>query len=391
LTFNPYLYLEQTYTDNVRFTAEGESDTFTRMAAVFPVNYDLRRSGSIFASYQFFLDRFADFKDFDNEGQRFDLGYTVKPDQKSQFRIGGSYLERDDQGLLLSDLTEDLFLTPRLTRKVSRIGAAYRRQLAPTWSGRIGVSYANFDFDKVVDQQDDEVLTSVQSRHGFIYDLGIEKRLSDRTVTGLGYAFNDFILDPVVGDPQFNMEGFEEIHQLYWFLRHTVGPLWRLDTRLGGFDRSGIGSDGRPLDRQGATGRFAAFRRFRTTELELFAGYAPTTEELLRGTSTVTTIGAALRDITPGRWDWRVFTRAGRRNPSNSNEADIDILTVGGEVQWALQRKLTLRFKTLYSDQTSDDTFSDRSFFRASLALYWFPIGRTELAGAPAYPFADDF
>jgi len=51
---------------------------------------------------------------------------------------------------------------------------------------------------------------------------------------------------------------------------------------------------------------------------------------------------------------------------------------------------LTLRFSTIYSDQTSDDLFSDRSFLRASVALFWFPLGRTQLGGAPTVPFSDE-
>ncbi len=388
LTFNPYLYLEQTYTDNVRFTSAGDSDTYTRAAIVLPITYDLRRQGSVFASYQYFVDRFNTFDDFDNEGQRFDLGYTVKPSEPSQFRIGGSYIRRDDQGLIGSQLDEDVFLTPRLTREILRVGARYRRRLSQTWAGAVGITYASFDFDKIVDTQDDALLTSVQSREGWIYEATLEKRLSDRTTTGIGYSFQDFTLDPVEFDPNFDMEGYEEIHTVYVFLRHTVGPLWRIDVRAGGFSRDGVGSDGSDLSREGATGRIAAFRRFRTTELEFFAGYAPTTQGLLRGTSTVTTVGVALRDMTPGRFDWRIFARAGRRNPANDFESDIDILTAGGYTEWHLQRLLTLRFSTLYSDQTSDDLFSDRSFVRASLALYWFPLGRTELGGAPAVPFA---
>ncbi len=349
----------------------------------------MRRQGSLFASYEYFVDRFSDLDDLDNEGQRFNLGYTVKPDQLSVFRIGASYLERDDRGRLESALVDDLFLTPRLTRTVFRIGTSYRRQFSPTWSAGAGITYVDYDFDKISDRQDDLILIGVQSREGFIYDFTLEKRLSERSRTGLGYAFSDFTLDPIENDPRFNQEGDEQIHNLFWFWRYTIGPLWRLDLRLGYYDRSGTNSDGSPIDREGGTARLAAFRNFRKSQLELFAGYAPSSEGILRGTSTIATVGAALRDITPGRWDWEVFARAGRRDPANEGEADIDVITTGGYVQWHLQRLLTLRLSSYYTDQTSDDFFSNREVWRVSLGLYWFPLGRTEIGGAPAVPFSD--
>ncbi len=388
-TFNPYLYLEQTYTDNARFSPVSESDTYTRAAVVLPLTYDMRRQGSLFASYEYFVDRFSDLDDLDNEGQRFNVGYTVKPSSPSVFRIGASYLERTDQGRIPSQLVEDFFLTPRLKREVLRVGASYRHRLSQTWSTAFGVTYVDFDFERASSSQNDIVLIGVQSRDGLIYDFTIENRQSERSTVGLGYTYSDFTLDPIELDPRFNMEGDEQIHTLFGFWRYTVGPLWRTELRLGYYDRQGTNSDGSPIDRDGASARFSAFRNFRTTQLELFAGYAPSSEGILRGTSTVTTVGSALRDVTPGRWDWEVYARASRRRPANPGEADIDVLSTGGYVQWHLQRLLTLRLHSFYSDQTSDDFFSNRSVFRISLGLYWFPLGRTQIGGAPAVPFAD--
>lgn len=388
VTFNPYLYLQETYIDNARFSTMAEGDTFTRVAVVLPLTYDMRRQGSLFASYEYYIDRFNDLDDLDNEGQRFNLGYTVKPTAPSVLRLGAAYSERDDQGRINSQLQEDLFLTPRLTRKILRYSASYSRQMTATVSAGVGVTYADFDFERVVSNQNDDLLIGVQSRHGFLYDASVEKRFSERLTTGIGYAYSDFTLEPIENDPG-EREGEEEIHTLYLFWRYTVGPLWRGDLRLGYYDRDGINTNGTPIDREGGTARLAAFRTFRKTQLELFAGYSPSSEGLLRGTSTVTTLGVALRDVTPGRWDWEVFARAGRRDPADPAQADIDVAATGGYLQWHLQRLLTLRLSTFYTDQESDDFFSNRSVWRISLGLYWFPLGRTQIGGAPAVPFSE--
>ncbi len=389
LTFNPYLYLEQTYTNNAGFTTLGQGDYYTRAAVVLPVSYDLRRQGNLFVSYEYFVDRYNDLEQFDKEGHRFNLAYIIKPTQPSQFRIGASYTRRDDQGRIGSRLQEDLFLTPRLRREILRVGVGYRRQLSATWSSSAGVTYADYDLDRVISSQDDNILTAVQGRSGWIYDASLGKRLSERSTTGFGYSYSDFTLDPVAGDPVFNREGEEQIHSAYWFWRYTFGPLWRLDLRLGGYKREGFSSDGRPLDREGGIAHVSGVRSFRRTELEVFGSYAPTSEGLLRGTSTITTVGAALRDITPGRWDWEIFGQTGRRDPADPAEDEVDAIVAGGYLQWHLQRLLTLRLSTLYQEQRSDNFLIDLSAYRVSLALYYFPLGRTRIGGAPAVPFAD--
>jgi hypothetical protein len=391
LTFNPYLFIEQRYTSNVFFQPEGDSDSITRLAVVLPITYDLRRQGTFTASYQFFADRFSTFDELDNEGHQFNVGYSVKPRQASQFRIGGSYYVRDTQGEIGSDLVEDFFLTPPLRREITRVGTRYRHRLSATWGVGFGLTYAEFDFDRILGVEDPDVFTSVQSREGWIFDATVDKRLSERATTGLGYTFQDFTLSPVEGSDQFNMEGYEEIDTLYWFLRYIVGPLWRYDTRLGVFRRDGTGSDGSDLFREGFTGRFTAYRRFSRTELELFAGYAPTSQGLLRGTSTVSAVGVALRDMTPGSWDWRIYTRYAIRDPSVASDPTIETGSLGADVQWHLQRLLTLRGTTLYTNQTSDSGSQDREFLRVTLGLYWFPLGRTQLGGAPTVPFAESF
>lgn len=386
LTFNPYLYLEETYTDNARFVTRGEGDFYTRVAVVLPVTYDLRRQGSLFASYEYYIDRFNDLEELDTEGQRLDFGYEFKPSRPSHVRFGASYIRRDDQGRIGSRLREDLFLTPRLRREILRFGAAYRRQLAPTWRAGVGVTYAEYEADRVRSSDDDVVLLSVQSRSGWIYDASVSKQLSERSSTGLGYTYSDFTLDPIRGAPG-SREGEEQIHTIYWFFNYTFGPLWRFDTRLGGYRREGINSDGRRLDREGVSAQVSGTRSFRRTELELYALYAPTSEGFLRGTSTVTSVGAALRDITPGRWDWEVFAQAGRRDPASPGEADVDAYSTGGYIQWHLQRLLTLRGSALYLENRSDDLLADKATYRISLALYFFPLGRTQIGGAPAVPF----
>ncbi len=390
LTFNPYLFLEQTYTTNARFRpVDEEADWFTRAAVVFPLTYDMDRKGSFFASYKFFVDRFQTLDDLDSEGQQLDLSYSVKPSERSNFRIGASWVERSDQGGIRSNIVDDIFLTPRLENRVFRIGAVYSRWLSQTWRFRTGLTYADYDFDRATADQNDVIFTQVQGRDGWIWDVNLGKRLSERTTTGFGYSYSDFTLDPIRGDSQFSQEGDEQIQNLYWFLRYTVGPLWRYELRLGYFDRRGTGSDGNSLERDGWNARVLANRTFRRSSLEVFAAYAPTSEGLQRGTSTVTSVGVALRDATPGRWDWELFARASNRDPALAPQADIDIVTGGGFLQWNLQRLLTLRLTSVYTEQTSDDFFSNRQVWRTSLGLYWFPLGRTTIGGAPPVPFSD--
>lgn len=383
--FNPYLYVEQFYTDNVRFTRAGDSDTFTRLAVVLPVRTSLPRDGSLLFSYTYFVDRFNRFDRFDSESHRFNLGISYKPTIETGVGLNAQYRHTDDQGLIESREEEDLFLTPRVTRENTLVGLFFRQRVRRLWTWRVAVNYINNNFDRILGvEEGDEVLLGVQGREGFRGSLGLSRPLSEKTTVGLGYSLSEYDLDPRPDLP-LAIEGEETIHRLSFYVRHQLTRLWVLDGRIGAFRRTGLSSgvpgDQVDLFREGLQGRLSAFRELRWSELELYVAHNPTSRGDIRGTSTTSLAGIAWRDNTPGRWDWASYARYALRDPTDRRQGDIESLAVGGRVEYQFARLLTLRFTSRWIDQTSDTGAADRSEYRVSLALFYYPLGRTRLGG----------
>ncbi len=388
--FNPHLYLEASYSDNVTFTRTPQDDVFFRFAAVFPVSHELRRDSLLTASYTLFFDRFKEFDQFDSESHRFSLGLLTRPSERSALVFSSYYETTEDQALLADPEEFGLFLTPRLKRDILDVDLGYRQDLPGRWAIGGNVGYTEIDFDTILGVQDRRALLAVQSRSGFRASVSLSREFSTRMTGGIRYGWRDFDLDPIPGDPS-SMMGEETTHFLSLFVRRTLTQLWRFDANAGVFRRTGQGSDGSDLFREGFFGGLAFTRTLRRIEVELFGRYSPTSEGPLRGTSTDTIVGVSVNDITPGRWTWQAYARYGIRDPAERTRDEVESLGAGGYVEWGLQRLLSLRFSASWVDQTSDDILDDRSFYRVSLALIYYPLGRRKLAGGPGRPIETEF
>jgi len=136
-----------------------------------------------------------------------------------------------------------------------------------------------------------------------------------------------------------------------------------------------------PPWRNGVQGSFQLERNFRRTVLSVTAGHAPDAGGSRIGTSVTSFLQMSLADSFYRSWTWVVFGRAARRDPNSDLEKALNSGSIGGGLQFRLQRYLGLNLSGSYVEQTRQISSGSLTYYRVIVSLVGYPTGWTKSKG----------
>lgn len=370
-TFDPQVNVGLFSTNNVALTREDpRSDWGLRLALILPVVRQLDR-GSLTFSYSPWVELFRETDTFNNVSHRLRLSLVTAPTPESSLNLTAAYSKTQDQGVVESIDPADLFLTQRTDRQRSSLDFTYGDQLRNRWNWGFTLGGSIWNYDRVIDSGVGDEPIGLEDRSEVRTSFQVTRSLSPTTALGLRYGYRRFVLD-LSGDE--NSQSFSFVYQ------KDIEERLSLEFSVGGYHNTGEAVTG-PLDpssgsRSGVQGQLRLTRNWRQSALAIVAGHRPSSGGARIGTSVNSYVGLSYGNRGDQVWDWGVYTRLARRDPSNENQKVINNLALGGRVGRRLNRKTTIRMTARVFDQTDDGGESSATYLYVWLGAVWRPLAR---------------
>jgi len=379
-TFDPKITLSHRYTDNVRILEDNtaSSDASTRLSIGLNLGHEMK-NGSLEFNYTTGYIKYQDFDELDHTGHLLSFGLNTSPGRGS-LSVSTWFRRSQDQGEPDSLDEADLFLAQRTTRELIRTSVSYRRSVASgRWQWDVGVRGDRSRFEAIADFDSGTALTAVEDRIGYSGRLGFGRTVSPRTSVGVEYRYKEFELD---------VSQDETVNSFRFTLKHAATRKTAVNVRLGAFDRSQDPNPTAPtvdLDGTGFSGRVSVIHGFKSYTLAFDAGHSPSSGGARQGTSTDTAVGLSLVPtlesgrVARRRWDWRLWTKYARRDPSDRTAPSIDSIGLGTWLERTFRFPLGLRLGALIVDQSGESAADDGSFYKTNVSLIYRPLANTRI------------
>lgn len=380
-TFEPSIFVSQSYTDNVRFVDDEEgrdvSDSSTMVVLQLPVRHQLRR-GELNFSYTGGRTVYREFDVLDNTSHRLRSGVSTTPSRLSNLSLSTYFSQTQVQGNSTSVDGEDVdfFLAGRTDRESYGATLAYRHQVGVRWrwNASVGASRASFD---PIEDTDSSAILDVQDRGTYSGTLGFDRTLFRRWSAGANYGYRQ---------TEFETDGDDEtIQSIGVRFTQNLGERGSITYEIGAFERDREGLDNQEagdFDDGGVYGgvNLGITQPVGPVQFSFGAGVRPSSGGALRGTSTNTTVSVSLGPSRPRNWYWQVTMRFTRRKSSDRTDPDLDTVAWGSSIERYVAQALGIRLSVNGADQSTDevtDGARNGSFYYATLGLVWYPRGRT--------------
>lgn len=377
-TFDPSIFLSQSYTDNVRFVGEEDadvSDSSTMLVLDLPVRHQLRR-GELNFAYTGGRTVYREFDALDFTSHRLRFGVSTTPSRVSDLSFSTYFSKTQEQGNSASVDGEDVnfFLAGRTDRQTYGASLDCGRQMGPHWRWGATVGASRSEFDPIEDADTNAIL-DVQDRDTYSGALSFDRTLSRKWSVGAVYGYRQ---------TRFDADADETTQSLGVRFNQNLGERGSITYEIGGFDRDRDGLDpqaAQDLDDGGIYGgvNLGVTQPVGPVQFGFGAGVRPSSGGALRGTSTNTTVSVSLGPSMPRNWFWRLTSRFTRRDSSDRTEPDLDTVSLGASIERYLGQSVGIRLSAIWADQSTDEETigaRDGSFYYATLGLVWYPKNR---------------
>jgi hypothetical protein len=375
-TFNPWISIGYTYTDNVDYlnpSGTKTGDYAATGAVVLPL---VRRSerGSLRLTYGASTVAYQEESQFDNTEHRVSFDVYRENRRRSSWRVSTNYVKTDEQQtspILPAEIvpgeSEDpddanLSLTSRTDRETIDAAFDYGWRIGRRWGLNAGLRAGETRVDGGTD---------VEDRTWYGPSVRLRNTFSRRTSLGVGYHYQKIELE---------VSGDEDFHALEFFLERGLSRKLQLELHVGGMkrDTETLGSD--TLVFGTANVRFNHGLTLGPVRLDFLAGVSPARAEALAGTALNSTAGFSISGVRVRPVNWRIGTTYNHRSPFESGEATSETFRVRAGVEPRISKLLGIRFAASYSDQTSEDTALEASHTRVGVTLVVYPLSGKRIA-----------
>lgn len=363
--FEPSLSFGYSYTDNVQYQdADDSSDQSARLGLALALSHQ-ERWGTLSLSYGTGFSKFDTFDELDNLSHSFSFGLDADRGLRS-LGFSAYYTLSQDQGQTESLEDLDLFLTERTTRELYGASLSYGRRLrSERWNWGLSLGASDSSYDDIDDFSTPMSTLQTEDRSSFSGSVSFDRVFTRTTSGGLSYRLLSDDLD---------LSGDSKAHSLGFTLSHTVSDRVQLAAQLGAYQRS---SDTLAEDPSGIQGNVSLQRTYRSVKLGLSARHGASSGGALRGTSLDTSVGISLAPTSAvAGWTWSTAARWGHRDPDEKLSPTVQSVGLSAGTERKLARTLGLRLGGSISDQSGDSISNNGSFYKVSVGLAWYPIGR---------------
>lgn len=387
VSFNPSLWIGQSYTSNVLFTSEEEiSDSYTTVGLTLPVTRTTKKSETEFIyrpSYQFYNS--AD--QLDNLSHQLSLLVASRPGRAATVDLNVLYYYGQDQGAADSTDGSDIILLPRNTREQGTIGLSFGNRISGRWRWGASAEYEILSYSQIRDDGGDlgpvlpQDRTSIGAAGLITYDL------SPLSSAGFEVRVSQFDLD---------ITGKENVEELSFVYRKTGSRNSTFRLGIGGYRSSLDPAVPLPpeqnLTQTGAQAVFSYDRELRTLQWGIRGAHRPTFGYGRFGFSTDTYLGVFLGKAFSRVLDGGLALRWARSEPRIEFETldSVDSVAIGGHLSLQAHPTLGLRLSANVVDQLSrsnqggDLPTGDVAALQATFLLVWSPLAEKPIAQGPS-------
>lgn len=383
-TFNPELSVAAGYDTNVEYLGspnEGTSDEVAQLRAFLPYRV-VRTRWDLLLSYRLSYNVYRNNNDFDYAGHHLNLGWTTDVGRFSRFGLWTRASRTQDQGDPYGQDETDLNLTQRTQRTFLRVGMTFDQQVGRRWKWGLGLNAGRATYQRVEGTTPPADAPPLEDRDSYKLEFRLDRILNPRNDLG-GYVSGEYVefeLNPAQTLTRIGME---------WNHRRTQALGFR--SRLGVYSRRQDdipGGESPTLNRSGIELGFVLdYEQLVGPAILTFEAFAePSTGGLLPDGSTNIGVGVIATRANPRlQWDWSLASRYTYRIPSESTNPDIQTLSIDGRIERRFGRKVGLRLRARYVDQTDNGNGGvSGSYGIVGLRFVWYPIGGSRLAMGPS-------
>jgi hypothetical protein len=207
--------------------------------------------------------------------------------------------------------------------------------------------------------------------------------LEDRNEYGglAGLYFDTSPRDRIGGEIAYDIYDLEEtgkenVGLVSFVWNREIGRTVAMDLQVGLFHRDPASEVAAPDENDsGVHGLLRLMKTSRRTRTVFFLRNGPSAGGALLGTSTDTTARIAVEGEINPSWLWSLYAGYAKRDPTDSEQPDIDSTQAGAGLEWRPHQHLGFRLTLDHLERSGVEPEPDASAMTAMLGAVWYPKG----------------